>query len=424
MAVAWQFDDSETWDIRALTDAEVSELHELPIPNRPPLDEAAVASRFGAGLAHDASAVDAAKALQADYTKGWADDLALWRSGDIDLVEFEQRRYDAIATHFDAIYREGLKAAGRSRFTPLDGRIVRASVNAEQQFLGGFIRDMRNGAGVMPYERRAAMYAASGSGFYLRGEMAGLDVKWTDINWVKHANESCGDCIALADGGPYSPLSIATYPRSGSTQCKANCLCTLEYVKRDRPRGGYPSVEQAADAGLNVPVPDIAVAPIRDDATRIAKERIDAEVAKIEARFADLIEEQQAALDKVRADRSAVEDLWESGAIDSAERRARMDRINAAHQKEKDAFTARADEVAEQIDALPDPSRALADAMTVDAETAEAVEDLVQILDREIAALGTPPPHPLANDAGTLIAPLDRALDPDQGPIAPVNGDE
>lgn len=61
----------------------------------------------------------------------------------------------------------------------------------------------------------------------------------TQIWWILHAKESCPDYIRMAKGSPYTlrgskPLPFT--PRSGSTQCKSNCRCTLR-VKLPQKEG-------------------------------------------------------------------------------------------------------------------------------------------------------------------------------------------
>lgn len=378
------------------------------------LDEAAVESRFD-GLPYNADAAEEARRLQAEYAAGWQSDLAEWRSGNIDLVEFERRRYDAIAEHFAESYKLGIKAAGRTFIVPTDEAHIRAAVNAEQGYLAGFVADMGAGAGRMPYEQRAAQYGAAGNGLYLKGEIAGLDTKWTDCWWDLSAAESCDDCIALASNGPYSPLSIPTAPRLGQTRCRGNCKCNLRYTKRDRPRGGAASMEDAVSIPPLGQLPDVAARPASVP-TRIEMERIDRDVAKIENELADLQEQASDAYETFRARREAVDAKFNAGEITGPERYEQLAPINADYEAFKDRYNADLDALVQSAEeTLPDPSRMIRDIVVGESGALEqALEPVVQ---REIAGLGKPPTHPLGTDGGGFALAGERAVDPDDGPI-------
>jgi len=58
----------------------------------------------------------------------------------------------------------------------------------------------------------------------------------TLIYWKTHSVAPCPGCTELARHSPYTPATLVTVPKSGSTPCLDNCKCTLEMHPVDPER--------------------------------------------------------------------------------------------------------------------------------------------------------------------------------------------
>ena len=67
----------------------------------------------------------------------------------------------------------------------------------------------------------------------------------TEYDWDLSGGESCGDCIELSEGGPYTADTLYTYPGWGDTECLGRCACVV--IRSDGQRGFGNHNEDAAD---------------------------------------------------------------------------------------------------------------------------------------------------------------------------------
>ncbi len=86
---------------------------------------------------------------------------------------------------------------------------------------------------------RAGMYADRLRGTFHEAWVLSLPAE-TVIHWKLEEGASerhCSTCPKLARNGPYTPETLPTFPGAGDTDCLTNCLCRLEVVDGDRPKG-------------------------------------------------------------------------------------------------------------------------------------------------------------------------------------------
>lgn len=77
------------------------------------------------------------------------------------------------------------------------------------------------------FMQRVQMYAQAGYGTYSETEREDMEERgMTEERRVRHASESCDDCIEYAQRGW---VLIGTLPRIGDSQCLTHCQCEFEY---------------------------------------------------------------------------------------------------------------------------------------------------------------------------------------------------
>lgn len=139
--------------------------------------------------------------------------------------------------------RAAILGAARATRNPLHvEQAIQAAARASQsqtQFLLGFARQLaegkyrprsQGGLGATQRAARFALYslrlAGTANDSWLRTMKAakGVDV---EVRWVKHAKESCPDCLFEAGQGWRPAYTLHRVPGEGSTQCKIRCKCQL-----------------------------------------------------------------------------------------------------------------------------------------------------------------------------------------------------
>jgi hypothetical protein len=143
----------------------------------------------------------------------------------------ERRIKASIRRAYDQAFVLGRRAAGNltSPNEADDESVARLRVD-EYKYLRGFLKDMRDGTGSMPYENRADYYGKAAREAYWLG-YARADTS-RRIKWVLGVAEHCADCERMADKGLMSvPDLLATglLPQSGKLACLGyHCKCSLE----------------------------------------------------------------------------------------------------------------------------------------------------------------------------------------------------
>lgn len=129
--------------------------------------------------------------------------------------------------HAEAVYWGRRHGGDDAPLDDEDRRYGEQVVDAESEFLAGFVRDLEGGEmSAAQAGARAELYA---------GKLAATATEvWTLTDdaatyvWRLGTELNCSDCPPMAHGGPYTLETLrGRYPRSGWSQCKTNCKCSL-----------------------------------------------------------------------------------------------------------------------------------------------------------------------------------------------------
>jgi hypothetical protein len=158
-------------------------------------------------------------------------------SGKLTPEAWSEKMTDILSAKHAAAATLGRQRAGD--LTPAnddDDALGAALADEEGRYLARFQRDIEDGRYTLPdgsyddtaIRTRARYYAAkllaTANEAFVQASDSIASFDWhTGIV----AEEHCNDCPALRDGGPYTPATIPTYPRSGATECLFRCQCSL-----------------------------------------------------------------------------------------------------------------------------------------------------------------------------------------------------
>lgn len=110
-----------------------------------------------------------------------------------------------------------------------------ADIRRQIGFADRFAQDIAGGVpsrpGRMSVGNRSALYGNGLTGAFNRGAVDGV-AEDEVIFWRLGACDHCTDCPVLAVSGPYTKDNLPTLPRNGETECRMNCCCYLEFVRR------------------------------------------------------------------------------------------------------------------------------------------------------------------------------------------------
>jgi hypothetical protein len=176
-------------------------------------------------------------------------------TGKIKPRTFLDKGRQVLATaHAQAFAIGRAKSGGSAEVSYSDHLKADRIAKAQRQFLKGFAEDIQagrydpkseGGAGANVRKARAALYALRLTGTANEGWLAGLPAD-TEVLWVRHAEESCADCLAEAAKGWRKKGELDRYPGDGSTACVTRCKCHLE--TRSGEEG--PSNESPLESGI------------------------------------------------------------------------------------------------------------------------------------------------------------------------------
>lgn len=138
-----------------------------------------------------------------------------------------QRWIDQWATR---AYQYGMRAAGIGDM-PLgeeDQRWLETYFDIEWRFLAKFFAALQADA-VSDARRllRARAFSQTLDSVFYVALISAFPAKGTTIYWHLGGGEHCSDCLVLARTQRYTPDTLPTTPRAGSTRCMANCKCKL-----------------------------------------------------------------------------------------------------------------------------------------------------------------------------------------------------
>lgn len=121
-------------------------------------------------------------------------------------------------------------------------RVAAQAAESQRTFLFGFLKDIvdgrykpraQGGQGAEIRKRRFAMYSLrlSGTGNKAWKETLQTSDPETEGLWIRHATESCGDCLREASKGWRALSEFSIMPGEGSTSCVLRCRCSVETRK-------------------------------------------------------------------------------------------------------------------------------------------------------------------------------------------------
>lgn len=163
-------------------------------------------------------------------SKNVVGDLAgLAGKGEISPADFRERMKAEIRGEYIRQYLLG--RGGLGSMTQSDWGVIGRALKDQYSFLGDFHDDLRKGdLTEAQISNRAQMYISSARQMYEKARTKTMgDSGRTEVRWVLSGGESCADCKALADRGWMEIGELKQAPSDGSTSCKSNCKCGLEF---------------------------------------------------------------------------------------------------------------------------------------------------------------------------------------------------
>jgi|SRR5215831_19230136 len=161
-----------------------------------------------------------------------------YRESRIGAGQMIERGESEIRHFYELAYRAGRQAAGDPALvlTPQDRAYLNALVRDETDYLRGFVTDMEEGLGVVPYERRLDMYVNAAQEPAWAGWVLGDQSRDRSIRWhYGLTEEHCRDCRRAVESG-WMPvrrfvkdyLSRGLVPQAGRLECHGiHCACRL-----------------------------------------------------------------------------------------------------------------------------------------------------------------------------------------------------
>lgn len=123
---------------------------------------------------------------------------------------------------------------------------------------------------------RVGMYALRLWGVGHLGFGSEMQASGKLLDWVLTSDAPCKDCPRLARGGPYGgDRPLPTFPGTGDTECRTNCLCLL----REHAGASRPPVTEAAPAAQ----PSPSTSTLLTSLFSLFKDAGEAQTKKIEA---------------------------------------------------------------------------------------------------------------------------------------------
>jgi hypothetical protein len=139
-----------------------------------------------------------------------------------------------IRGHAQAGYLGRRRAGDFAPYDADDTEFGRMIAEEQQEFLQGFVEELREGRYegedgrplAEPILRRAQLYVERMRGSANEAfRLASLPKE--QIEWRLGSADHCSQCLALAAGSPYATDVLRQVPRDDSTICRQNCACLL-----------------------------------------------------------------------------------------------------------------------------------------------------------------------------------------------------
>lgn len=188
-----------------------------------------------------AEATRLSEGVRARFAVQMRNHLGDLQKGRLTAEESSERGREAIASHYEQIFRNGMQAAGNPAIilTPRDKAALSRIVRDEGDFWQNFMSDVANGKGTIPYPDRLEMYVGASHEPYWLGWLLGDFRPKRLIRWLYGKTEShCKDCSAMVKRGVMTvvefyniALKNGLLPHSGYLSCRGiRCDCRLEDV--------------------------------------------------------------------------------------------------------------------------------------------------------------------------------------------------
>lgn len=117
------------------------------------------------------------------------------------------------------------------------------SIERQKRFASRFAEHIAEGRpfqkGMMGIAARTQLYANALGAAFNHGAVEAAEVDEL-IFWRLGACDHCTSCPVLAVSGPYTRNTLPTMPRDGVTECRGNCCCFLEFIRRPGRRVNPP----------------------------------------------------------------------------------------------------------------------------------------------------------------------------------------
>jgi hypothetical protein len=154
---------------------------------------------------------------------------------------FKESLQDAESSAFVAGRRA--RGAASLEITDAEAKMLTGRHSRNMRYFSGFLDDIENGEGRMPYNKRADLYAKSLWSLYTRGETT----DWAEPEniggryfWVMDPDaEHCVDCLERAgksrdqNGFTWDELIEIGFPGE-NTKCRVNCRCHIRPEQRQK----------------------------------------------------------------------------------------------------------------------------------------------------------------------------------------------
>ena len=178
--------------------------------------------------------------IQARTERQLLSHLSGFRRGKIDEDQFRVRTTATMREAWKDSFIAGIRAsgfkgqsAGHGKITMKlaegDSRWLKGAAKHEMRFLNKFIRDVVEGTGRMPAERRVKLYVATLKAFAESARVIGLPNRMI-IHWIKMPDHRvCAGCQYLSENSPYTKHTLPAVPKAGVSGCVclSNCRCKL-----------------------------------------------------------------------------------------------------------------------------------------------------------------------------------------------------
>lgn len=175
------------------------------------------------------------------------------------LAELETTWHSLLDRAWRQAYRLGHATRTGEAPSVLTDRVL-ADIEKQKRFASKFARELAAGVpsqpGRMSVGNRSALYGNGITGAFNHGAVAAAAPDEVII-WQLGACDHCADCPVLAVSGPYTRDTLPTLPRNGDTECRMNCCCHLEFMRRPGQQVNTPIDQQTpfVDAAIRPPAP-------------------------------------------------------------------------------------------------------------------------------------------------------------------------